>query len=175
MKTWPFELSATPATSPKFISGGNLRTSITESKGISGATDCGACAAAATVKQTAPATTRDARCAFCPLPSAFCLLPYSFLHPRCQLRLQHFNRLLHLHVTALQIIPRCVVDEHIRRHAVVLHVLARARPDARTWRANRRTVEQRIRSRSNHRSHRGHADDLAESERLETGREHLGI
>src|SRR5262245_32507167 len=80
MKKWPFELSATPATSPKFTSAGSLRTSITESKGISGAAVCccGACAAAATVQQIAPATTRDASCDFCPLPSAFCLLPSAF-------------------------------------------------------------------------------------------------
>ena len=33
---WPLEFTATPATSPKFIPGGSLKKSGTESKGIGG-------------------------------------------------------------------------------------------------------------------------------------------
>ncbi len=37
---WPFEFTATPGTSPKFIPGGSLKKSGTESKGISGTFCC---------------------------------------------------------------------------------------------------------------------------------------
>src|ERR1041384_3743022 len=47
-----------------------------------------------------------------------------------ELDLQHLDGLLDLRVAPFDEIRGRVVDEHVRRDAVVLHVLARRRPDA---------------------------------------------
>ena len=66
MKMCPFEFTATPATSPRFMSAGSFDGSATDSNGSSGAEGLGAACCAATVATNAtetPATRkRAARC-----------------------------------------------------------------------------------------------------------------
>src|SRR5215470_4661302 len=79
----------------------------------------------------------------------------------CQLRLQDLNCLFDLSVTAFHEIRRRVVDVHIGRDAVIFHVLAIRQPDTAARGANRRAVEESVRSGADNRAIGGHANDLA--------------
>src|ERR1043165_143879 len=90
---------------------------------------------------------------------------------------QLFDRSFELTIATREIVFRQIVHANVRLHAIVLHVRAfrirEVNADAR--RAHRRAIDQRITARANYGAHRRRADGLTQSQRFESGREHLGV